>query len=63
MNYDFTNSIDKAYGNNLKNVDNSPVRFAIYNGDVNQDGIIDISDNELIENDAKDFVSGYVKTD
>lgn len=63
LSYDFTNFIDKAFGNNLKRVDNNPDRFAVYNGDVNQDGTIDISDNELIENDAKDFVSGYVNTD
>ncbi|MDQ3021855.1 MAG: hypothetical protein M3R36_14980 [Bacteroidota bacterium] len=44
-------------------VDNSPIKFGIYSGDVNQDGTIDITDNELIDNDAYNFASGYLRTD
>ncbi|MBK9334387.1 MAG: hypothetical protein IPM96_18760 [Ignavibacteria bacterium] len=63
LNYDFTTSHTKAYGNNMILVDESPVKFGIYSGDVNQDGIIDIVDGSLIDNDAFNFASGYVSTD
>jgi subtilisin-like proprotein convertase family protein len=63
LNYDFTSSASRAFGSNQINVDTSPLRFAIYNGDVNQDGTIDLSDLSLIDNDASSFMSGYVKTD
>jgi len=53
-----------AYGNNEVQVDNSPYDvFAFYSGDVNQDGTIDASDLALIDNDASNFVGGYVVTD
>ncbi|MBK9225887.1 MAG: FG-GAP repeat protein [Ignavibacteria bacterium] len=53
-----------AYGNNEIQVDNSPYDvFAFYSGDVNQDGTIDASDLALIDNDASNFVGGYVVTD
>jgi len=58
--YDFTNSISKAYGNNLIL---KYFSYCIYSGDVNQDGVIDGSDTQLIDNDAYNFVSGYVNTD
>lgn len=63
VNYDFTTSSAKAYGSNMIQVDNSPVRFAIYSGDVNLDGVIDGSDSEWIDNDAANFESGYLPTD
>ncbi|MEO8211524.1 MAG: dockerin type I domain-containing protein, partial [bacterium] len=44
-------------------VDNSPVKFAIYSGDVNQDGVIDGSDAAIIDNDAYNFITGYVESD
>ena len=62
-NYDFTTSSLKAYGSNMKQVDDSPIRFAIYNGDVNLDGIIDLNDVLLIYNDANNFITGYTVTD
>ena len=34
-----------------------------YEGDVNQDGFVDLSDEILINNDANIFLTGYVKTD
>jgi hypothetical protein len=53
-----------AYGNNEIQIDNDPYNvFAFYSGDVNQDGTIDASDLALIDNDASNFVSGYVVTD
>jgi phosphoribosylformimino-5-aminoimidazole carboxamide ribonucleotide (ProFAR) isomerase len=38
-------------------------KWCIYSGDVNQDGTIDGTDAQLIDNDAGLFVSGYVNTD
>ncbi|MEO8209769.1 MAG: LamG-like jellyroll fold domain-containing protein [bacterium] len=61
--YNFTSDSTKAFGNNLIQVDNSPVRFAIYSGDVNQDGLIDLTDASLIDNALFNFISGYVVTD
>jgi subtilisin-like proprotein convertase family protein len=63
LNYDFTSSASRAFGSNQIKVDTSPLRFAIYNGDVNQDGSVDLSDLTLIDNDSYNFVSGYKKTD
>ncbi len=63
MSYDFTNSNSKSFGNNMIQVDASPVRFGIYSGDVNQDGAVDLTDGSLIDNDSYNFVSGYVNTD
>ncbi|MBK9404625.1 MAG: hypothetical protein IPN57_08845 [Ignavibacteria bacterium] len=47
----------------MKQVDASPVVFAIFSGDVNQDGTIDASDVSDADNDAFNSVSGYVSTD
>jgi photosystem II stability/assembly factor-like uncharacterized protein len=60
LTYDFTTAASQAYGNNmiLKGA-----KYCIYSGDVNQDGTIDLSDLTFIDNDAYNFVSGYVKTD
>jgi len=63
MNYDFTSAQSQAYGNNLKQLDTSPLRFAIYSGDVNQDGVVDGSDGAIVDNDAYNFVTGYVNSD
>jgi len=61
--FDMTSSIAQAFGNNLVQVDGSPVRFAVYSGDVNQDGTVDATDVSTIDNDAANFVSGNVVTD
>ncbi|MBS1551301.1 MAG: hypothetical protein JST15_04435 [Bacteroidetes bacterium] len=63
LNYDFTFSANQAFGNNQINVDNTPVSFAFYSGDINQDGTIDASDVSEVDNDANISLSGYVKTD
>ncbi|MBK9227149.1 MAG: hypothetical protein IPL67_08910 [Ignavibacteria bacterium] len=63
LNYDFTTSATKAFGDNMKQVDSSPVEFAVYSGDVNKDGTVDATDLAAIDNDAQNFVSGYVVTD
>jgi len=61
--YNFTGSATQAFGNNLAPVDFTPVRFALFSGDVNQDGAIDGSDAGIIDNDASNFVSGNSVTD
>ncbi|MBK6772123.1 MAG: hypothetical protein IPG78_08365 [Ignavibacteria bacterium] len=63
VNYDMTSSVSQSYGNNLIQVDNSPVRYAIFSGDVNQDGIVDASDLSEADNDALNSLNGYVRTD
>lgn len=63
VNYDFTISSSQAFGNNIYLVDTSSIRFAIYSGDVNQDGFVDLTDITLVYNDANNFVTGYVSTD
>jgi len=63
LNYDFAAAVTQAFGNNMKQVDASPVRFAVYSGDVNQDGIVDASDVSTVDNDAFNSLSGYVTSD
>lgn len=63
MSYNFTNAITKAYGNNMRLTDSSPVNYSIYTADVNQDGIVDITDGSMIDNDAFNFASGYIVTE
>jgi len=60
LSYDFTLSSSQAFGNNqiLKGT-----KYCVYNGDVNQDGIIDGSDAAIIDNDIFNFVAGYLSTD
>ena len=60
LNYDFTTAAIQAYGNNLKLKGS---KWCIYNGDVNQDGIVDLSDVSLTDTDNLNFVTGYAVTD
>lgn len=63
INYDFTSMETSAYGNNLLHINLSPDRYAVYSGDADQDGIVNLNDLILINNDASQFVAGYVSTD
>ncbi len=63
LTYNFTTANTQAYGNNMINVDASPVLYAVYSGDVNQDGIIDLNDVISVYNAASGFSSGYVVND
>ena len=47
----------------MKQVDSSPVKFAVFSGDVNQDEFVDLSDITIVFNDANNCVSGYVASD
>jgi hypothetical protein len=64
VSYDFTSAQSKAYGNNLVQVSSSPEIWAIYSGDVNQDGYVDPLDLSLIDQDSFNYISGrYMATD
>lgn len=58
--FSFSDSPAKAYGSNLIFKGG---RYCLYNGDINNDGIIDLTDISLADNDAFNFVTGFVKTD
>ncbi len=63
LTFDFTSAQSQAFGSNMILADDSPVTYAFYSGDVDQDGTIDASDLSMIDNDATAFVTGYVVTD
>lgn len=52
---------NNAYGDNQKEVE--PGVFAIYSGDINQDGVCDIFDQAIMDNDIQNFAFGYVLSD
>ena len=60
MSYDFTTSANKAYGDNLKL---KGIKWCIYNGDVNQDGVVDLTDVSNVDLDNLGFSTGYRATD
>ncbi len=61
--YNFTDSLSKAYSGNMIQADNSPLRYGIYSGDINQDGVIDAADVSSVDNDATGILTGYRATD
>ncbi len=63
LTYNFTTAAAKAYGDNMTQIDASPLRYGIYSGDVNQSGSVDLSDVTEVYNDARTFLTGYVVTD
>lgn len=63
LNYDFTTANTQANGSNMIQVDASPVKYAVFSGDVNQDGTVDLNDVLSIYNAAVSFTSGYVIND
>jgi hypothetical protein len=61
-NYNFLTPITQSYGSNMAPVP-FPGYYAMYSGDVNQDKTIDGTDVGRVDNDAANFVGGYVVTD
>ncbi|KAF5068260.1 PKD domain protein [anaerobic digester metagenome] len=61
VSYDFSDNASKAYGNKMIEV-NSGI-WAIYAGDVDQNGIIDTNDMTPVDNDSAGFNTGYLTTD
>jgi len=62
VNYSF-DAPAKAYGGNLLLMAGPGTYYAIYGGDVNQDGSVDTGDATPVDNDSAAFVMGYVATD
>lgn len=60
LTYDFTSAASQAYQSNMILVGSD---YSLYTGDVQQDGIVDLSDLTLILNDASMSLTGYVVTD
>lgn len=60
--FNFLTPAGQAFGNNQKLVNPFPY-YAMFSGDVDQDDIIDASDQSLIENAALISLSGYVRED
>ncbi|MDQ3022260.1 MAG: SBBP repeat-containing protein [Bacteroidota bacterium] len=60
INYNFTSSSSQAFGDNMKL---KGTRWTVYSGDVNQDGLVDITDLLITDNDVLNFVQGYVAAD
>ncbi len=59
--YDFTSSASQAFGDNLLLMIDG--EYAIFSGDVNQDGIVDTGDITPVDNDSAGFLSGYIVSD
>jgi len=57
--YDFTTAPSQAYGNNMILVSTSPIIFAFYCGDINQDGNIDQIDFEPLDFGINHGLFGY----
>ncbi|MBL7766274.1 MAG: choice-of-anchor J domain-containing protein [Chitinophagaceae bacterium] len=61
--YDFRGSDAQAYGNNMIQVNTSPVRWAFFSGDIDQSGGIDGDDFNLLDPDIQSGNGGYLSTD
>jgi photosystem II stability/assembly factor-like uncharacterized protein len=59
-NFDFTSGQSQAYGNNMILVGS---KWCLYSGDLNRDGIIELTDLLEVYNNASSFASGYVTAD
>ncbi len=60
VSYNFTTAASQAYGNNLILKDG---KYCDYGGDVNQNGLVDLTDVVIINNAATVFTTGYVVQD
>lgn len=60
MSYNFTDSVSRAYGNNLVLKGD---KYCIYSGDVDKDGLIDSHDMSMIENFMTLSKNGYLSED
>ncbi len=60
FNYNFTTAASQAFGNNTLL---SEGRYCFYEGDVNQEGSVNLTDLLQVYNSASNFTSGYVVDD
>ncbi len=63
QNYKIKISQIKSYRKNIQNLDSKPEKYALYSGDVDYDGTINLSDVIATANDASAFATGYLNTD
>ena len=59
--FNFSDSLGKAYGNNMVMLDSAV--YAFHSGDVDQNGIIDSTDYNLIQTKVTQFDYGYLPED
>jgi hypothetical protein len=57
VNCNFVQDSSFAFGSNMKNLGDG--NFAMFSGDINHDGAINLFDLNLIELNASDFGTGY----
>lgn len=62
-NIDFMTLEDQVLAENVIQIDNTPLRFAIYGGDIDQNDVVDLNDVILAFNSASNFASGYEQSD
>jgi hypothetical protein len=60
LSYDMTSAQSQSFGNNLIQ---KGAKWCIFSGDVNHDGLVDLSDLIAIDNDNSNYVTGYTITD
>lgn len=60
LNYNFSSSQDKTYGDNSVLVGS---KWCFFSGDVAKDGIIDLSDVGAVDTDNLNFQTGYIVSD
>jgi len=62
---DFSASVGSAYGDGINDplINMGSGVYAIYGGDINQDGTVDLLDLTITESDAGNFVFGYNASD
>jgi hypothetical protein len=61
VSYDFATAANKAYGDNMKEVENGI--WAFFGGEINQDENVDLLDLGILEADINDFQFGYISSD
>ncbi|GBL35492.1 hypothetical protein EMGBS15_10870 [Filimonas sp.] len=59
--YDFTTAANKAYGNNMIQIESG--KWAFYSGELNNDSNIDLLDMNILSTDINNFLTGYMATD
>lgn len=61
--FNFNTDSSQTFGKNVIRVDDTPLTFAVYNGETDQNGVIDLNDILYVYNDAADFSTGYLISD
>jgi len=59
--YNFSNAVNKAFGNNLKFLETGA--YGIYNGDIDKNNVINTTDLSAVESNSVLFLTGYIPSD